>query len=61
MLKLNHNFMLYLAIVGIIVFVPLTQAAVVNTVQSGATSSTANGIVSVNVTSVDMSKSFLIF
>ncbi|MFT6438052.1 MAG: hypothetical protein ACJAVI_006138, partial [Candidatus Azotimanducaceae bacterium] len=61
MLKLNHNFMLYLAIVGIIVFVPLTQAAVVNSVQSGTTSSTGNGTLTVNVASVDTSKSFLIF
>ena len=65
MLELNHKFMLYLTVIGIMVFVPLTQAAVVNSVQSGTTSSTGNGngngIVSVNVTSVDMSKSFLIF
>jgi len=61
MRKPRQTLNLLVALIGIFGVVPTNYAAVVASVQSGTTSSTGNGTVTVGVTSVDMSKSFLIF
>src|SRR5436853_6092168 len=57
----SAGFLLLLAGVAWTLSVQGAQAAAVQSVQSGTTTSTANGIKSVTITGVDPTKSFLIF
>ena len=61
MFKATHTIKALIAIGCILISSVSVWAAEINLIQSGTTSSNGNGVVTVDVTSVDMSKSFLIF